>query len=357
MMTHDDFKALVEAAARAPSADNMQAWEFARRDGAIEVFLARQRLLPTDVNAMFGWVGLGAAIENLVIAAARRGLAAAVEYGESAGASEQPAVVRLAPGSDDDPLADWIAARATNRSAYAAAPLNQTLRAELTDAVRNLDAGVHWATGQASLDRMAELDAHATYIRLEHRPLHDELFSILRFTRADLERTRFGLDFESIGVPFVLVFMARLLRFWSVNQLVSRLGVGRVIARLLASRLRTAGALCLVTARRPGPAGYVEAGRAMERLWLAANARGLAVQPHGVLPQYLTKVAVEPETFLPLHAATMRGHRGPFYSLFPAAADERPAILLRIGKPQGAPAQQSVRLQPEQIIRRGGEST
>ena len=30
----------------------------------------------------------------------------------------------------------------------------------------------------------------------------------------------------------------------------------------------------------------------MERIWLAATAKGLPVQPHGVLPQYLTKLDV-----------------------------------------------------------------
>jgi len=146
------------------------------------------------------------------------------------------------------------------------------------------------------------MDANSTYIRLEHEPLRDELFEILRFARREVERTRYCLDFASLGVPSVLVLLARQLRHRSVNAAVSRLGLGRVIARQLASRLRTAGALCLVTARREGPAGYLEAGRAMERIWLAATARGLVVQPHGVLPQYLTKVEVEPETLLPRHA-------------------------------------------------------
>jgi nitroreductase len=348
MLTDAIFAALVEAASRAPSADNMQAWEFGRRQDAIEVFLAQERLLPTDVDGMFGWIGMGAAIENLVLAAARHGLAAAVEYGTA----ERPAVVRLAPGGVDDPLADWLEQRVTNRSRYETAPPEAPLLAAITAAAGVLDAGVHWATGRTALERMAAMDANSTYIRLEHQPLHDELFEVLRFSRREVERTRYGLDFESLGVPFVLVRVAQTLRYRSVNQAASRLGLGRVVAKLLASRLRTAGALCLVTARRPGPAGYMEAGRAMERLWLAATAQGLAVQPHGVLPQYLTKVEVEPETFLPRHATTLRGHREPFHALFPAARHERPAIVLRVGRPLGLPARRSVRLLPEQVVRR-----
>jgi nitroreductase len=119
----------------------------------------------------------------------------------------------------------------------------------------------------------------------------------------------------------------------------------------LAAKLRAAGAVCLVTARIAGPVGYVEAGRAMERLWLEATARGLAVQPHGVLPQYLTKLDVEPDGFTPHFAEVMRRHREPFAALFPCLPDERPAIVLRVGRAGSRPARHTVRLPLEQVIR------
>jgi nitroreductase len=343
------FEALIEAAGLAPSPDNMQGWRFGRRPDAIEAYLEPSRLLPTDVGAMFGWVGLGAAVENMVIAAARRGFAARVEYGSAQNAP--PAVVRLAPGGADDPLNGRIAERVTDRGPFEPSPIDPSSIARLTEAVRARDAGVHWVTEPRGLERLAGMDARSTYIRLEHGPLRDELFGVLRFTREEVERTRYGLDFASLGVPSPLVSLASRLRHSSANALASRLGFGRVVARLLASRLRAAGAVCLITARREGAAGYVEAGRAMERLWLTATAMGLAVQPHGVLPQYLTKLELEPQTFLPRHAAVLRGHREPFYALFPGARTERPAIVLRVGRPAGPPPRRSVRLAADQLIR------
>lgn len=362
MISEDLLDRLVAAASRAPSADNMQAWAFARAGDTVNVYLEPSRVLPTDVNAMFAWVGLGAAVENLVITAEHEGFGTAVdcralgagEPGSSSpalGLSGTPVTVRLSPNGSDSPLAGWIARRETNRGLYDDAPLDAATLDELTHAVGHLDAGVHWAGGHANLNRMASMDAQSTYIRLEHRPLHDELFDILRFSRRELEKTRFGLDFESLGVPYALVSMARLLRYPSVMKVVSRLGIGRFIARQLAVRLRASGAVCLVTARQSGPAGYVEAGRAMERLWLAATARGLAVQPHGVLPQYLTKLEVEPEGFLPVYAEAMRRHREPFRALFPGARGELPAIVLRVGRPREQPPRRSLRLPVNRLIR------
>ncbi|MBI4901468.1 MAG: hypothetical protein HY829_13465 [Actinobacteria bacterium] len=359
MISPEVFDRLVVAASRAPSADNMQAWAFARRGDAVEVHLEPARVLPTDVNQMFAWVGLGAAVENLVVAAGREGLSALVEDDalrtaqgsevEVASLAATPVTVRLAPGGAGGRLAEWVERRETNRGPYETTPLDGTTIDELTRAIADLEAGLHWAGGAAALEVMASMDARSTYIRLEHRPLHDELFDILRFDRRELEETRFGLDFASLGIPVSLVRVARLLRHARVMKVVSRLGIGRLVARQLAAKLRAAGAVCLVTACGSGAADYVQAGRAMERLWLEATARGLAVQPHGVLPQYLTKLDVEPDGFTAHFAETMARHREPFHAIFPVHPGERPAIVLRIGRPLEHPARRSLRLPIDQL--------
>jgi nitroreductase len=199
---------------------------------------------------------------------------------------------------------------------------------------------------------MASMDANSTYIRLEHKPLHDELFAILRFTHKEIEAIRYGLTFESLEVPSFAVFFARQLQYWSVNRAISRLGFGRLIAKQLSNKLRKAGALCLVTAHRCDQIAYMEAGRAMEQLWLAATAEGLSIQPYGVLPQYLTKVGIEPETFLPKYAVIIKSHREPFFSIFPEAKNEYPAIMLRVGRADKQSARSNIRLWPDRIIRR-----
>ena len=351
MLTDQIFTELIKAASQAPSADNMQPWEFRKNDDAIEVFCVKSRVLPTDVIGMFGWIAVGAAIQNIVIAAAFYRLVATIEYSTPKQTDELAAVIRFSPGSADFQLAEWISRRNTNRSPYEAYLLNQELISRLTNAVKGLNGGIHWTTRASDFELMANMDANSTYIRLEHKPLHDELFDILRFTRKDIEATRFGLTFESLEVPPFAVFFARQLQYWSVNRAISKLGFGRLVAKQLSNKLRKAGAICLVTAERRDPVAYMEAGRAMEQLWLAATAEGLSVQPYGVLPQYLTKVDIEPETFLPKYVTAIKKHFDPFFSIFPEAKDEYPAIVLRLGKAGKYSARSDIRLNPEQIIR------
>jgi nitroreductase len=352
MLTDQIFTELIKAASLAPSADNMQPWEFRKQDDAIEVFCAKPRVLPTDVIGMFGWIAVGAAIQNIVITAASSGLVATVEYNTLEQINELAAVIKFSLGISENHLAEWISRRSTNRSPYEASPLSQELISKFTKAVQGLNGGIHWTTSASDLDRMAVMDANSTYIRLEHKPLHDELFDILRFTKKDIEATRFGLTFESLEVPRFAVFFARQLQYWSVNRAISKLGFGRLVAKQLSNKLRKAGALCLITAERRDPVAYMEAGRAMEQLWLAATAEGLSIQPYGVLPQYLTKVDIEPETFLPKYVTAIKNHHEPFFSIFPEAKNEYPAIVLRLGRAWKQSARSDIRLSSELIIRK-----
>lgn len=351
MLSDNLFLELVKAASLAPSADNMQPWEFRKQNNNIEIFYAKSRMLPTDVIGMFTWVSIGAAIQNLIVSAAANGLMASLDYCDSQQNNKPVAIVRLSPSAIDKGLFESISRRTTNRSPFEAVALNSEVISNLTEVVHGFNAGIHWTTSTSDLDNMASMDANSSYIRLEHKPLHDELFDILRFTRKDIERTRFGLDFASLEIPSYAVFVARALRNWRIYQIISRLGFGKIVAKNLATRIQNAGALCLITALGRDAVSYMEAGRAMEQLWLAATAKELAIHPYGVLPQYLTKLEVEPEKFLTRHADIIRGHRKPFFSIFSNASKEYPAIVLRVGTANKQSSRSNIRLKLAQIIR------
>jgi nitroreductase len=352
MLPDELFTELVEAASLAPSADNMQPWKFRKRDNSIEVFWATERVLPADVAFMFSWVSIGAAIQNIVTEAGGKGLKASVRYKPSCSDDRLAAVIDFEPGSagQGKKLSKYIKLRNTNRNPFDTTSLEPSLMEILSGSMAGFDANIHWTTSAADFKLMASMDAKSSYIRLEHKPLHDELFDILRFTKKDVENKRFGLTFESLGVPRFAVIFARQLQYWSVTRIVSKLGFGKMVARQLSEKLKKTGALCLITSRKRTPTGYMEAGRAMEQLWLTATSEKLSIHPYGVLPQYLTKIETEPETFLPKYIDVLEKHRAPFFSIFPDAANEFPAIILRIGKTNIAPVRSDVRLSTSQII-------
>jgi hypothetical protein len=308
-------------------------------------------MLPTDVGGMFSWVGLGAAIQNILLKAAANGMIGEIEYKEETNTNLPVAIIKFKEGDKNGELAKWIPDRYTNRSPYDPLPLNPESILLLSESIKGFDTNSYWITSAEDLKQMAFMDAHSSYIRLEHKPLHDELFDILRFTKTEIEGTRYGLTFESLEVPPMAIFFARKLQNWYINKLISRLGIGKLVAKQLSNKLKAAGAICLLTIPSKSPISYMKAGQAMEKLWLTATSAGLSVQPYGVLPQYLTKTAVEPETFLPKYLKIIEQHRKRFYSIFTEAEAEFPVIVLRIGKANKDSVRNRVRLAPEEITR------
>jgi nitroreductase len=351
MLTDTLFTRLVEFAAMAPSSDNMQPWEFRNRSDAIEVYCVEARLLTIDVGNMFTWISLGAAIQNVVTSSAAQGLQATIEYCTAKSMDEPVAIMKLSPASVDGRLAAWIPHRRTNRRPFQAFPMESELISGVIGAAEGIDAGIHWINSASDLSLMAEIDIDFSSILLEDKALFDGLFDTIRFTRAELEVTRLGMDLKSLEIPSLGFAIARVLKRWKISRIIGRLGIGRIVARTLSSRLVQSSALFLITTPHRDPAGYMEAGRAMEQLWLSATSKGLSVHPYGVIPQYLTMAELIPDTFQPRHTEIINGRREPFSLLFPSANDSFPAVMLRMGLASEESPRNDVRLAPNQIIR------
>jgi hypothetical protein len=353
MLTEELFLALVKQASFAPSADNMQPWEFRRQKNSVAVFCSPLRMLPTDAMGMFSWISIGAAIQNIVLAATEYDLSAEVTYTAAEDTTGPVAVVTFSAGATKSTLADFIRVRNTNRNPFRTDSIETGRMERLNRSVATFDAAIHWTTDCNHFKQMAYMDAHSSYIRLAHKPLHDELFHILRFTTKEINEKRYGLTFESLEVPPIAVRFAKQLRYWSINQMISNAGIGRLVAKRLSIKLMKTGGICLITIPNRNRIAYIKAGRAIEQLWLTATAEGLAVQPYGVLPQYFTKKDIEPDFFPLRYRKAIAAHEEPFYSIFPNAKDEFPALVLRLGWTDKPSPRSDERLPIEEIIRKG----
>lgn len=351
MLTDELFYTLVEAAGMAPSSDNLQPWEFGKRNDNIDVFCIKSRLLRIDVMDMFSWISIGAAIQNIVIKAAENGFLAEVEYPEYRTDDNPAAVIRISSSTRDGHLACWIPRRTTNRSPYNPFPLNECTINKLTKSVKEFTTGIHRVTSADSLAMMAMIDMEFSSVLLAHKPFFDGLFDTLRFSKKEIEKKRYGMDIKSLDMPYIFAFIARNLKGLKINRIISRLGIGRIMVKLLSSRLKKCGSLFLISISDRNQNGFMEAGQAMEQLWLAASALGLSVQPYGVIPQYLTMAEKNPDAFIPEHLKIIRRYQNQFMSIFPQTGKEYPVIMLRIGETDKQSIRTTVRFRSDQIIR------
>lgn len=343
---------LIAAAGSAPSPDNNQPWLFRVREAAIDVFHCREREVPSDVDNLFAGLALGAAIENMVLEASRQGLAAEVDYAErpfeQVDGCEAVATVKFTPEGASDRLAELLGQRVTNRRPYARTALSSSQLAAMNDAIADADCELIWLTDRTSLNRLASLIYAADRIRFEYQPFHDELHRVLRLTHDEAQATRDGLDFASLEIPRIARPLFRWLRPWSRMNFLNRFGLSRIFARNSIVQIERSAAVGLLATRRADALGYLQAGRAFERVWLAAAGDKLAFQPLGALPLFLRRLAVQgSEAFLPQHARRLKAVRDEFGRLFPQLAGT-PVMLFRVGHGR-PPSARSLRYRSEDI--------
>ena len=343
------FDSIIQAAIAAPSPDNNQPWLFRVENDSLLVYLDRSYSLPSDVKSMFDMTSVGAAVENAVIAAAEKGYATEVVWrGEQSAdpKADSPTIeIKLHSGGTPDPLYAAISDRCTNRKMYSSQPLDSRLCEQLTDSCALFpEVQIDWLTSKEHKQRFGKLIAMTDGLRFQHRPFHEELFKQLRFSKQQAESTADGLDVRTLELPPGLSLALPLLRSWNVMRTLIRMRMLPLLTIPSAVSVRNSGAIAVISVPRElvdephDPAHiFTTGGRAIERLWLAGSAAGLAMHPLGSISIFLLSDQPKPE-FLP----TIQRVRAAVQELIPTLEDRVIQLAMRVGNSK-PPSMRSIR--------------
>jgi len=350
------YSDLIEAAVLAPSPDNNQPWRFVRRDDQLSIYLDPQRALPSDVNGMFDLMGLGAAIENICIAARQAGYEPCVDYGNWPAASvrdalQPAATMTFTPGGDADPLFAHLATRCTCRRLYSTQQVAEASLQKMTEAAQYLpEVQLDWITDRRRIRALARLVAASDRIRFEYEPFHNELFRQLRFSVEDAERTRDGLDIRTLELPPGAAGMLRHLQSWNRMKWVHRLGLGRLLTLPSALSVCKSGALGVLSVPELTTRQSLQGGRALQRIWLTAQAEGLALQPIGSLSIFFAHVEqLHGQKLCRRHHLTIQLLIERFRQLVPSTNGFVLLLAFRLGS-SAPPSHRSLRRPPNQVF-------
>ncbi len=276
--------AWLDGALWAPSAHNTQPWTFhPDGQGSVVVRWDPSRALPAgDPTRRDLWLGLGAAIEAAVLAAAVAGtrLEVTPRYAE-----EDRAVAILTPVEGQPDVADarlglWLDVRRTGRGPHSPRPLPpallDTLRAEAT----------HWGYAFAavqdsrSIAELARLARRATAALYADRGVHAELWRWLRLTPREERAAVDGLTASCLGLSGMSRWAARVALRPAVMRALAIPRLHHLAAWEAGATVRRSTALCLLTGSEDETfTGRIEAGRCLLRLWLLATEAGCVTHP------------------------------------------------------------------------------
>lgn len=329
---------IVERAVLAPSAENAQPWHFHCDGDRLTLFLDRQQEFASDVDLMLTLTGLGASLENAVIAARKLGYEPEIEVEKlitcDAGERYTPvASLVLANAGERDPLYSYLGARCTCRRMDGKQPIADEVRQRLSTGIERFPAAkIDWLSSPAEIEAVSHLIGMGNRIRFEHEPFHDELYHHLRFTPAEAATTRDGLDVATLQLPRGVAWIMWLLRKWSRMRVANVLGFSRAVARQAAQEVRSSCAVGILTVDEATVGDFLAGGRAFQRLWLTATSLGLALHPTASLAVFLAHAErTDLGQLLPRHAEMACDMVDRFYRLCPSLRGRVVQMMFRLG--------------------------
>ena len=274
----------LRAAILAANPHDTQPWIFVVAPGAIEVYANRARNLGSfDPFRREMHLGLGAAIENLALAARAHGLAADVEPTEgrltlspdNMAVRAARVVLRSRPG-ERDPLIAAIPFRHTNRGPYRPdAPVSPEVLDRLADLASGADVRVVFVTDPAARRDLGALIVEATRAIADDADMAADSARWFRSGRREVMAHRDGVTLETAGLTTGMTALAEFL-----PDMGAKASDAYWLAMTRDVQLPSAPALGVVFVRdRLDQPAAIAAGRAWQRLHLAATARSLAAQP------------------------------------------------------------------------------
>ena len=271
--------ALVGAAILAPSPHNTQAWQFRIGSDHIDVYADRTRNIGSiDPFGREMFIGVGTALENLVLAARASGYAPRVKLmpeGPDSTHAAHVALPRSTPLRSD--LVSSISRRHTNRYRFVdgkqVPPAALAAMAGLADASVP-DVRLLWYTSQSERARIGGLLIDATEAILADPDQSASDYAWFRQNWDEIQRLRDGITVDASGLSEVVAALAKILPPQSEQA------TGEAwLKATRESQTSTAAGYGIVAVRDAHDNRQrLEGGRLLERVHLWTTANGLALQ-------------------------------------------------------------------------------
>ena len=259
----EQLQFLLQYAVLAPSSKNTQPWRFSVGEDTVAIFADLGRWQPVaDRGRRELYISLGCALENLLVAAEEFGFRHDVSYFPHSSNEELVAVVSFSPGGTASvyragiTLAN-ITDRHTEHGLYRDERVPGNARWRLLYSCADLALRVELSDDREIRSRVIELNLHADELEFADPEFRKELGH--------------WIGRGVFGTPRLLSGLG--------GFLVSRLNLGPAVGKRNAIVMSSAPLLGLISARTDDRISQIQAGQALERLWLRATQMGIALQP------------------------------------------------------------------------------
>jgi hypothetical protein len=314
----------MRAALLAPSGHNAQPWVLRVGERTVEVFGDRRRSLPiVDPEDRELAIGCGGALAHLELALRACGIEPETTCAPNREWPDLLARVRVGqpiePDSAAYELIRYAPYRHTNRFPFAEGSLLGVLRARLSEVADSDGVALRWIELQGEREQVVDLVARGDRLQLQDPLFRRELASWIRSNRSD---SKDGMRAGSFGVGDLASILA--------PAVIRHIDRGPQQARRDRELAMGAPALCLLHTSKDDSLAWIETGRRLAHLLLAATGAGYSAS-------FFNAPIEVPELRAELAAVT-------------CGAERSPQLLFRLGVVQ-QPAPPEPRRPLEEVVR------
>ncbi|TDQ06470.1 Rv1355c family protein [Pedobacter metabolipauper] len=286
ILSDDQLNQIISIAQKGSSAGNNQPWKWLYNDGALYLFHDTERSFSfANQQNIAAYLSFGLVIESIRLKAETFNV---LVHEHTFPDPTLPTLITILQFSKlpdtqvKDPLADFTALRHTSRNRpKEIIPMNALHLAEIKEAAEQVDGAKFYSIeNPADLNKIANILGEADKLRLFTPSGHHELFNLeLRWTKEHSRETGSGLDLESFELtPGESVGM-RIAKDPKVLHLLKDWKGGGGLERLSRKSGIASAALGLITMPYFNADNFIAGGKAIERMWLAANKNQVSIHP------------------------------------------------------------------------------
>lgn len=280
---------LVRAALLAANNHNTQPWILMAGDTSIDLYADRSRNTGSlDPMLREMHISLGAALENLEVAAGPNGFSTVITLDPDKGNETHVAHIALTPAAvSTSRLFDAIPLRHTDRAAFQTGRVPS--RQEL-DALRGLNQNdridLIWLTSEAERATFSDLTIRATEAIIADEQQSIDSFIWLRSDWDELQRSKDGITLDTSGLSPLMRAAAKIIPATSRGQ-----SDASWLNMTKHPQLSTASAFGVIVANNTAPtyADFISAGRLYQRISLHATLGEMAMQPLNQIPERIDR--------------------------------------------------------------------
>jgi len=295
------------------------------------------------------FVAMGAAVQNIVLAAKSIGLEAEI-------------IPTMRPGSEAVCSINFSRVAPVQARLFAAVPKRITNRQQsgvgtsltdvkiqaLVDTASRWGAKLSIVTDEDRKRKVANVIGAVDRVRILHPGLHKDLGNEIQWTRAEAHKTGRGIGIDTLGMDATDRVGAYLMTSWPVMEVLRDLNLGEDLKRI-GSGFKC-NAYALLTMPKKGLQSYLKGGRAMEEVWLEATLQNIGFCPSSSSPFMFARLEEGGDSiYSELEKQTLKAARQEFLDVFPGADKECEILLFRLSE-AAAPETRSLRCPVSEVL-------